>query len=154
MGKRSWGSLFWGTTRDPFSNLGSVQWKAKIGGGIKGVLDLQFIEKFALPVIFDDGKVQMDSNRIAWGSRVISLITKQSPCFHVDLGSAGGKGIHDKRRPSGVSEVCVIGPNLAGWVQGTMGDADVSLVGGARISTGGCGVLFAGTNGRGKIPRR
>jgi hypothetical protein len=32
----------------------SVQLKAEIGGRIKGVFDLHFIEKFTLPVVLDD----------------------------------------------------------------------------------------------------
>src|SRR6185503_127084 len=100
------------TDRGLITVLVTVQGQSQIGRRVKGVVDLEFVLEFSIPIIFDDRKMQMYANRVIWIAGIIPLIAEESACFDQFLSCTSGEFIGDVGIPELVRHVGVIEPDL------------------------------------------
>src|SRR5215212_5155121 len=55
----------------------SVQRQSQIRGRVEGIIDIQFIFEMSVTIVFHNGKMQMDADRVGWVAGIIALTSKE-----------------------------------------------------------------------------
>lgn len=89
-----------------------IERHTQVRAGIQCVDDVQLIAVFPRAIILNNGKVQVNTGRIAGIAGIVALVAQQGTGFHQHFAAARGKITGDEALSGFIRHVGVIQPDL------------------------------------------